>query len=451
MSKKKQESIDVIIVGAGIAGCVLAFHLANANLKVTVFERNTRDNIGQDWSDSVEKKAFSFAGIPPPKGEEKKADRDHLAIISPDFGKIVHLGFYDYWITDRMLFQKRLLKMAEKAGAIFKFNTEITEPIGKGQWVVGVKKKDGKTFNARIIVDCSGRERILGNNIEILDMNLPLEKSEQVDAHRELHQIEPNEINWDKYKIEKDILYYRYGYEGGYSWLNFESENTIDIGAGVGMGVSDRKAKAIVNEFVNTNNQIETEKIRGGGDTISVRRPISLAWYGFMLCGEAACITSPMNGCGVGSAMISAKIAAEVISQALLRKETSVDRLWEYQVRFMEERGRDLAALDAMRRGFQKFSQEEASFLINKGIITKTDLENIIHVKYKKIGIFKIISSLIKGISNIQIMLRMRKVTSVSNKIFKHYKKLPKEYDSRKCYDWMLGHMYLIKEIDENS
>ena len=451
MSKKKQESIDVIIVGAGIAGCVLAFHLANAKLKVIVFERDSKEKIGHDWSDSVEKKAFSFAGIPPPKGNEKKEDRDHLAIISPDFGKIVHLGFYDYWITDRVLFRNRLLEMAEKAGASFQFNTEITEPIGKGQWVIGVKKEDGKTVNARIVVDCSGRERILGNNIEILDMNLPLEKSEQVDAHRELHQIELSELNWDKYKIEKDVLYYRYGYEGGYSWLNFEAENKLDVGAGVGMGVSDRKAKAIVNEFVNTNSQIKQEKIRGGGDTISVRRPITLVWYGFMLCGEAACATSPMNGCGVGSAMISAKIAAEVISKALLRKETSVDRLWEYQVKFMEERGRELAALDALRRGFQKFTMEEASFLINKGIITKTDLENIIHVKYKKITLFKMIASLFKGISNIRLMLQMRKVTTASNRIFKHYKKMPKEYDSRKYYDWMLGHMYLFKEIDGNS
>ena len=170
-----------------------------------------------------------------------------------------------------------------------------------------------------------------------------------------------------------------------------------------------------------------------------------------MLCGEAACVTSPMNGCGVGSAMISAKLAAEVITKALLRKETSIDRLWEYQVRFMEERGRNLAALDAMRRGFQKFTHEESSFLLKKGIISKADLEGIIHVKYKKISIFKMAISLFKGISNIGIMLRMRKIIAASNKIFKHYKRMPKEYDSRKYYEWMLGHMYLFNEIEQNS
>ncbi|MEE9410915.1 MAG: NAD(P)/FAD-dependent oxidoreductase [Candidatus Heimdallarchaeota archaeon] len=450
MSKKEERIDDVIIVGAGIAGCVLAFHLANANLKVKVFEKKPREKLGHDWCDSIEKKAFTTAGIPPPKGEERKKERDYAAIISPDFGKIIQLGFYDYYITDRKLFQERLIKIAEKAGASFLFETEIVEPMGKGQWVIGVKKKDGKTENARLIVDCSGKERILGNNIEILDLNLPLEESELVEAYRETHNLDPTEINWNKYKIEKNIIYYRYGYEGGYSWLNFEDENSLDIGAGVGVGVSSRKATAIVNEFIHTNKQIQKEKIRGEGGRIVVRRPITLVWYGFMLCGEAACTVNPMTGFGVGKAMVSAKIAAEVISKALIQREVSIDKLWDYQVRFVKEVGRDLAALDMMRRAFQKLSEEEASYLLNRGIITKSDLEKMIHSKYPKSSILKLIISFFKGITNIKLMLKLRKAISLSNRIYKYYKTIPKEYDPRKYYVWLLGQMYIFKEIEEN-
>ena len=453
MSKKesKPKPNDVIIVGAGIAGCVLAFHLATANRKVVVFEKKSKEDLGKDWCDSIEKEAFSYAGIPPPKGKEKRADRDQAAIISPDFGKIIHLNAYNCWIVDRKLLQQRLLSMAEKAGARFYFDTEIVEPMGKGQWVVGVKKKNGKIENASLVIDCSGKERILGKNIEILDLNLKLPETDIVDAYRELHQVDSQDIEWGGYKIEQNILYYRYGYEKGYSWLNFEDKNLLDIGAGVGKGFSDRTAKAIVNDFVNSNKVVQKEKLRGGGGNIIVRRPLTVVWYGFMIVGEAACQVIPTMGFGTGSAMKAAKIAAEVSLSALQTKEVSVNKLWEYQVRYTQERGRDVAALDMMRNCLQQFSEEEASFLFNKGIISQKDFEKLINGKYPKISIFKLIVSAVKGISKPKLMWKMRKVAQRSNKVYKHYKKLPKEYDSRKYFEWMLGHMSLFEEIREEK
>ena len=454
MSKKKGKPkprpTDVIIVGSGIAGCVLAFHLANARLKVKVFEKKARKNLGHDWCDSVEKKAFAYAGIPAPKGKERKNDRDHLAIITPSFEKIVHLGFYNYWIVDRKLYQERLVKMAEKAGAEFFFETEIVEPIGKGQWVIGVRKKDGVIENSRIVVDCSGREKILGSNIEVLDLNYSLKEEDFTDAYRELHLVEGEDIEWGGHSIEKNILYYRYGYEKGFSWLNFEDDRTLDVGAGTGKGFSKRKPKAIVNDYVSTHSQVQKEIIRGGGDKVVIRRPITLVWYGFLIVGEAAAQTIPTAGCGVGSAMIGAKIAAEVIIKALRKKEVSIDTLWEYQVRFTQERGRDSSALDMMRRNLQMyFTDEDFSFLVKKGIVSKNDFEKLIHGKYPKVTVYKMITSAFKGITRPKIIWKMRKAATRANRIYKHYKKIPKEYDTRKYHEWMLRQMYMFKELEE--
>ncbi|MCG3217137.1 MAG: hypothetical protein H7642_10515 [Candidatus Heimdallarchaeota archaeon] len=116
----------------------------------------------------------------------------------------------------------------------------------------------------------------------------------------------------------------------------------------------------------------------------------------------------------------------------------------------MKEVGRDLAALDMMRRAFQKLSEEEASYLLNRGIITKSDLEKMIHSKYPKSSILKLIISFFKGITNIKLMLKLRKAISLSNRIYKYYKTIPKEYDPRKYYVWLLGQMYIFKEIEEN-
>ncbi|OLS31372.1 MAG: Digeranylgeranylglycerophospholipid reductase [Candidatus Heimdallarchaeota archaeon AB_125] len=453
MSKKKQKEkpTDVIIVGAGIAGCVLAFHLSNARFKVKVFEKSERKDLGHDWCDSVEKKAFAYASIPPPKGKEKKKEVDHLVILSPNFNKVIHLDYYDYWIVDRKLYHERLVTMAEKAGAEFNFGVEIVEPMGRGQWVVGVKTNSDKIENARIVIDCSGKERILARNIEILDLNLELKKKDKVKAYRELHEVIEGDINWENIPVEKNLLYYRYGYEKGYSRLNFEDDNHLDIGAGVGKGYSDRSPKAIVNDFVNSKKNVDNKILRGGGGDIILRRPTTMVWYGFLAVGEAACQVVPTNGCGVGPAMIGAKIAAEVVADSLRRKEVSIDSLWKYQVRFMEERGRDHAALDMLRRQVLTFNEEEYSFLIEKGILSKQDFKNVIHAKYYKIGLWKMFLSAFKGIRRIKLMLKMSKVASRTNRIYKHYKKMPKEYESRKYLSWLLGHMSLFEEIEKES
>lgn len=450
-TKKKKKETDVIIVGGGIAGCVLAFHLANARLKVKVFEKNPKNYISHDWCDSIEKEAFSYSGIPAPKDKERREDRDHLAILSPDLQHSIHLNFYNYWIVDRKIFQERLYSLAEKAGAEFIFETEVVEPIGRGQWVVGVKKKDGEIENARLIIDCSGKARILTSNIEVLDLNITLKNKDYVKAYRELHKVSDGKIYWDEKEILPEILYYRYGYEKGYSWLNFEEKDKLDVGSGVGSGYSERSPKAIVNDFVNSRGNISKDMIRGGGSEIIIRRPTTLVWYGFMAVGEAACQVIPTNGCGIGSAMIAAKIAAEVAVEAVKRKEVSIDSLWDYQVRFMKKRGKHYAALDMMRRQFLLFSEEEISFLIKKGILSKTDFQNIIHAKYTIINPFKMVVSMFKGITRLKLMLKMGKASMMANRVYRHCKRIPKQYHTRRYHEWLLGQMHLFSKLDEKG
>ena len=447
-SKKTKKDTDVIIVGAGIAGCVLAFHLANAELKVKVFERNSRDYHSHDWCDSVEKDAFSYSGIPAPKGKERRKDRSHLAIITPDLEHIVHLDYYNYWIVDRTLFQERLYKLAEKAGVEFVFDTEIVDAVGRDAWVVGVKKKDGNIETARLIADCSGRSRILSSNIEVLDLNVKIEKQDLVKAHRELHSVSEGKISWNTYDVEKEVLYYRYNYEKGYSWINFEEDDKLDVGSGVCTGYSDRSPKSIVNDFVNSRSNVENKMIRGGGDEIIIRRPTTMVWYGFIAVGEAACQNIPTNGCGVGAAMVGAKIAAEVAIDCLRRKEVSIESFWEYQVRYTQERGKHHAALDMLRRHISLLSEEDFSFLVKKRILTKNDFQNIIHGKYKYIGPLKMIGSAFKGISRIKLLLKLAKAVSMSNRIYFHYKKIPKKYHTRRFKEWLLGQLHLFAQID---
>ncbi len=83
--------------------------------------------------------------------------------------------------------------------------------------------------------------------------------------------------------------------------------------------------------------------------------------------------------------------------------------------------------------------------------MSQKDFGKLIKGKYPKVSLFKLIISLFKGISKPKLMWRMGKIARKSNKVYKHYKKLPKEYDSRKYFEWMLGHMSLFEEIREEK
>ena len=59
------------------------------------------------------------------------------------------------------------------------------------------------------------------------------------------------------------------------------------------------------------------------------------------------------------------------------------------------------------------------------------------------------LNSFFKGISRPKLMLKIGLIIRRSKKVYRHYKKMPKEYHTRKHKEWMLGHMHLFQKIEE--
>src|SRR3989337_2839970 len=76
---------DVIVVGAGTAGCMTAKNVAKAGLDVCLIDRKRRDEIGEKvCGDAVGKHHFDTLGLAPPKGEELSSRIEGIKIYSPD-------------------------------------------------------------------------------------------------------------------------------------------------------------------------------------------------------------------------------------------------------------------------------------------------------------------------------------------------------------------------------
>ena len=76
---------DVIVVGAGTAGCLAAKTMAEAGLKVCLVERKRREAIGEKiCGDALGEHHLKTVGLEKPQGDEFEKKIEGIKIFSPD-------------------------------------------------------------------------------------------------------------------------------------------------------------------------------------------------------------------------------------------------------------------------------------------------------------------------------------------------------------------------------
>ena len=129
----------IVVAGAGHGGLSAAFTLAKNGYDVTVYEKCPENDLGHDWGDFFDMKAFAAAGMPlPSKGV---VDRIPIAYHAPDESipalyQPEQTGFEMF--MERKDILKYLIKHCKSAGVKFVFETEIKEAIILGNRVCGI-------------------------------------------------------------------------------------------------------------------------------------------------------------------------------------------------------------------------------------------------------------------------------------------------------------------------
>src|ERR1043166_9417165 len=169
---------DVAIIGGGPAGSTAATLLAKAGRKVIVFEREKfpRFHIGESLL-PFSTKTFDRLGV------REKLDRAFLPkfggeIMAASGAKGVRFYFKDgyrsqrdhaYQVT-RSEFDKLLLDHSRENNAEVREETEVTQFDFTADRVILQTETpggEGSIFNARFLLDCSGRQTILGGKLQL--------------------------------------------------------------------------------------------------------------------------------------------------------------------------------------------------------------------------------------------------------------------------------------------
>ena len=429
----------IIVAGAGHGGIAPGMLLAKNGFDVTVYEKNSRENMGYDWTDIFDKKGFSAIGLDLPDESLYKLKHD-MTFYGPSFATALHqntpIDELEIQMERRDIYNY-IISAAEESGVKFVFNCEVKNAVLFGNRIVGIETADGTVY-ADLVIDACG-------------MNSPVRKSLPASLGIQNESIEYEQFyvyraffNKTAEVDEVDMFKVIMLYEGklGINWIATE-ENHTDVLIGRFLKFDMEEAERTIESLRKSNPSIGTEIVRGGEFVnIPVRQPLGvLVADGYAAIGDSAFMTVPIIGSGIANSFKAAKILADAVI-ADKEKAFSAESLWKYQTEFYSKIGSALAPLASVKLMLTRLEGNELDYIFDNGILNADDMT---------IGADSTsITAILSGMSPADIKIKLNglihnkdvlaKVVRMGLELVKATAvtaAMPKEYNRKKVLSWV--------------
>jgi flavin-dependent dehydrogenase len=341
---KQQNSYDVIVAGAGPAGCSASALLAEQGHRVLVLEREKfpRYHIGESLL------PFTYYPLQRLGLLEKMRQSAFIKKYSVQFvstsGKASQ-PFYFFnryeqdvaqtWQVLRSEFDQMLMENAREKGAEIREETTVKQLLKEGTRVAGVlaENKDGRKieYRAPITLDCTGKESFAAvrNNWRVGDPNL-------------------NKVAvWTYYKgakrdegIDAGATTVAYVPEKGWFWYIPQHNEMFSVGIVAegkyltrdGMKSPEAIFKREIEQNLWVKDHLTPGQQVGPYYITSEYTHHSRHCYadGLLLVGDAFCFLDPVFSSGVMLALKSGVLAADTVHEAIVARDFSPARFAEY-------------------------------------------------------------------------------------------------------------------------
>ncbi len=449
-----EQSYDVIVAGAGMAGALAAISAAKGGTKVLLLDRNDQQEAGKktNWGwvcgDAVAKAHIDFiekeTGI---RLGEPELDHkvDGVYVLSPDMKNKFMFEGAGYTL-DRPKYARRMVQEAIKLGVDYKPRHEVEGPVVENGELVGVFGKDDKTqhyeVRAKIIIDCLGMASTLRRRLppnEFIEKDVSTDDIESTGRYIARFDHVSEDINY--YDPNNAIIHLNQQLApGGYGWVFPKSDGKINIGIGVEkksldkrnakMGKTDTLHK-LIDEYVAWNPVLknmkvdETDRNGKGYWSVAVRRQFdSLVYKNYLGAGDTMTMPNPISAGGIGPAMVAGILAGQTAAEAVAANDTSMDFLWKYNIRFNDAYGNKTAGLEVFRIYLQSLNND----LINYGMshfLSKKEAEAMSYGLVPEIGIASTFQKVLSGIANMNAFKNLLYAHGAMKRLIEVYKKYP--------------------------
>jgi geranylgeranyl reductase family protein len=351
---------DVAIVGAGPAGSTTAKFLSEKGFKTLLLDKEKFPRDKPCGGGLPMRVLQRFPYVVNDKIIESYSSSG--TVFSPSLQHQIEISKSTPLMatTLRKKFDFELVKYAREAGAVFQEGTPVSN-IQITNDKARVILSDGTGIDSEIIVGADGVNSIIAKNMGLRKMGT--EKGVCV-----LQEFKVDEKIMDDYfkKSRHCYVHSRFKTVAGYGWV-FPKKGHLNIGFGIIQvdKTQDQKLNlleclqeylALLKEKDLIPQHLQEAPVKGGA---LLAHPLEKT-YGnrLLLVGDAGGFINPLSGEGIYYAMTSGQIAAEVISEALEKKQTTEEFLSNYQTRWQKDFGRDIdLILKVVKRGSMEYAE----------------------------------------------------------------------------------------------
>ena len=423
---------DVIVVGAGTAGCLAAKTTAEAGLKVCLVERKRREEIGEKiCGDALGEHHLKRVGLEKPQGSELEKRIEGIKIYSPDLETVFTVVYEDYvgYLLNRRLFGQWLLKKALDRGATLLDSTQCLEPIMEKNFATGVLAKNLKTaenirLKAEVVVDASGFLAVIRRKLR-KEMGIENEvANEDVEAcYREIRQLkqEAENTKYCEMYLNQKVT------PGGYTWVFYKGRARVNAGLGVCMrGKFPNPRNQFYKHILNKPLFEGSLLLNGGAWYDPTRRPLdNMVGNGVAILGDAACLVNPIHGGGIGPSMLSGYLSGKTIVEALEQGDVSQRSLWSYNRNYMAMYGTKQAGLDVFRMLLLTSRDEDLSYGMKYKLLTEEDVLKAGLGEEFHLRITETAKRVFRGLKRIRFLNKLRLTVNLMRQVKAHYKSYP--------------------------
>jgi len=393
---------DVVVVGAGPAGCVTARFAAENGAKVLIIERRSEVGVPVLCGEGVSRKIDDWDML---EGDRWIAGRmDGARIYSPD-GTMVKLsadlaGNETGYVVYRDIFDQELARRAVKAGVKIMMNTMAIDLLKDNDKIVGVKaKRFDEEFDveADIVVGADGVESKIGQWAGINTLLNP--KDLETCAQYTLTNVEYKDAYCDFY-LGREIA------PGGYLWVFPKGKDTANVGIGILASLSESgMAKQLLDRFIANDPRFKnSEPIRFLAGATPVANPVETVRDNLILVGDAARHVDAITGGGLTCCLEGGKIAGETIGKAVEEQDFSKEMLSAYETGWKEAFGKKLKRNYLVKEIMLDFDDKTLNMLA----------DSLKDYKFEGISTLRLIKALV--LKHPTLLMKLRPLVKVSKK-----------------------------------
>lgn len=345
---------DVIIAGAGPAGCTCALALRDSGLKVAMIDKANfpRDKV---CGDAIPGRATkTLRRLSPAFLDAFDAFPQKYETLSTQLNYKEKSMIFDWklkaYTCTRMEFDNFLFGLVrDHADADVYCDTAIGK-ISVDDSGVSFADKQKVTFRARLIVGADGAHSAVARQLG----RIPMSRKHYVGSVRAYYSnIAGTEGNKTELFFHKDFL-------PSYLWVFPLPGNRANVGFGMlSSEIVKRKVdlKKAFYDFIAQTPELairmqhakQESPLEGFGLPLGARR-LPISGNRFLLTGDAASLIDPISGDGIGNAMMSGEMAARQIMQCFSKNDFSAGFMRQYDDGLYKAIGGELK----MRFGIQQ-------------------------------------------------------------------------------------------------